>query len=59
MSAVAEFFEKIKATHATGEAHEHSYRPAHQGLFEALSEGVSLINLKAPVPGRHCEGMDA
>lgn len=72
MSAVAEFFEKIKATHATGEAREHSYRPALQGLFEALSEGVSVINearktevgapdfifLRDGVPVGHCEAKD-
>lgn len=72
MSAVAEFFEKIKATHATGEAREHSYRPALQGLFEAMSEGVSVINearktevgapdfifLRDGVPVGHCEAKD-
>jgi hypothetical protein len=44
MSPVADFLEKIQAVYATGQASEHSYRPALQGLFEALSEGVAVIN---------------
>lgn len=44
MSPVASFIEKIKATYATGQASEHSYRPALQDLFEAVSEGVAVVN---------------
>jgi predicted helicase len=44
MSPVASFIEKIKATYATGQASELSYRPALQDLFEAVSEGVDVIN---------------
>ena len=44
MSPVADFVEKIQAVYATGQASEHSYRPALQGLFEALSDSVDVIN---------------
>lgn len=40
----AEYRRDIRATHSTGQATEHSYRPALQALLEALSSGVRAIN---------------
>ncbi|WP_417482292.1 type ISP restriction/modification enzyme [Maricaulis sp.] len=72
MSAIAQFFGRIKATYETGEAREHAYRPALQWLFEAVTEGVDVINearktevgapdfifLRKSVPVGYCEAKD-
>ena len=44
MSVIAAYFEKIEAVYATGEATEHSYRPALEFLFRSLDETLSVIN---------------
>jgi hypothetical protein len=42
MSVIAEFIDRIKAIHATGNATEHSYRSAFERLFDDL--GVTALN---------------
>jgi len=45
MGPVAQFFEDIRAVYKTGEASEHSYRPALKTLFDALSpDDVEVVN---------------
>ncbi len=45
MSPVADFFETLRSTFRTGQASEHSYRPALQALFEAVSPAdVAAVN---------------
>ena len=45
MSPVASFFETIRSVFKTGQASEHSYRPALQTLFEAVSpDEVAAVN---------------
>ena len=34
----------VRQTHASGQATEHSYRPALKSLIEALGDGVEAIN---------------
>lgn len=73
MSPVAEFFETLRATYKTKHAREHSYRPALQSLFDALSpDDVSAVNeakhtefgapdfifLRDGVAVGHCEAKD-
>tara|TARA_R110002072_G_scaffold29206_5_gene92760 strand:- start:127 stop:3330 length:3204 start_codon:yes stop_codon:yes gene_type:complete len=72
MSPIAEFFRRIKGTYETGEAREHAYRPALQWLFEAVTDGVDIINearktevgapdfifLRKSVPVGYCEAKD-
>ncbi|MEA1941207.1 MAG: N-6 DNA methylase [Pseudomonadota bacterium] len=73
MGPVARFFDDIRAVYKTGEASEHSYRPALQALFDALSpDDLAVINeprrthvgapdfsfLRDGVPVGHCEAKD-
>ncbi|WP_270374911.1 type ISP restriction/modification enzyme [Marinicauda sp. Alg238-R41] len=44
MSVVAEYFERVKTVYATGEATEHSYRPALEFLFKTLDDGLTVVN---------------
>tara|TARA_R110000868_G_scaffold58183_15_gene179910 strand:+ start:3190 stop:6285 length:3096 start_codon:yes stop_codon:yes gene_type:complete len=72
MSAIETYFAAIRAVHATGQATEHSYRPALRDLFSSLDDEVSVINepkrvaVGAPdfiferkgIPVGHCEAKD-
>lgn len=44
MTPIENFVERVAAIHNTGVATEHSYRPALEALFDALSETVQAIN---------------
>ncbi|MFT3810709.1 MAG: hypothetical protein QM698_12390 [Micropepsaceae bacterium] len=41
---IEEFIKSVIAVHNTGQATEHSYRPALQELFNSLEPGVSALN---------------
>ncbi|WP_417483796.1 type ISP restriction/modification enzyme [Maricaulis salignorans] len=72
MSAIHTYFAAIRAVHATGQATEHSYRPALRDLFSSLDDKISVINepkrvaVGAPdfiferngIPVGHCEAKD-
>lgn len=73
MSVVQDFFDDIRAVFRTGEASEHSYRPALKTLFDALSpDDLAAVNeprrtevgapdfsfLRDGVPVGHCEAKD-
>ncbi|ABI64633.1 adenine specific DNA methyltransferase [Maricaulis maris MCS10] len=73
MSVVQDFFDDIRAVFKTGEASEHSYRPALKTLFDALSpDDLAAVNeprrtevgapdfsfLRDGVPVGHCEAKD-
>lgn len=73
MGPVAQFFEDIREVYKTGEASEHSYRPALKSLFDALSpDDLAAVNeprrtdvgapdfsfLRDGVPVGHCEAKD-
>ena len=42
--SLTEYRRDVRATHGTGQATEHSYRPALQALLEALSNDIRAIN---------------
>ena len=42
--AVRTYLDRVRSTLATGEATEHSHRPALAALFEAAASGVKAIN---------------
>lgn len=42
--SIAEYRRDVRATHGTGQATEHSYRPALQALLETLSNDIRAIN---------------
>jgi len=44
VSVIAEFITRVQAIHKTGNATEHSYRSAFEGLFEALGDGLRALN---------------
>lgn len=44
MSAVSDFMVDVRKVYATGQATEHSYRPALQTLLSSLAEGITPIN---------------
>jgi predicted helicase len=44
MSIVADYFEAIRKVFESGEAREHSYRPALSDLFNALDDDIQAIN---------------
>lgn len=44
MLAIQEFLSSVIATHKTGSATEHSYRPALQKLFNSLDPKISALN---------------
>lgn len=44
MSLISDFVTQVQATHKTGAATEHSYRPALQALFNGLADGVTALN---------------
>ena len=44
MSNIAQFVKDIKKEYATGQATEHSYRPAIKALIESLSADIKAIN---------------
>jgi hypothetical protein len=44
MSVIEDFLGKVIRIHKGGNATEHSYRPALEALFNALSEDVTAIN---------------
>jgi predicted helicase len=41
---IPDFIKKVIATHKTGSATEHSYRPALQDLFGSLEKNITVIN---------------
>ncbi len=41
---ISDFVSQIQAIHATGNATEHSYRSAFEGLFAALGDGIRALN---------------
>lgn len=41
---IAKFLDQVRAKYASGQATEHSYRPALQMLFESIDPGLSVIN---------------
>jgi predicted helicase len=41
---IGEYLESVRATYASGQATEHSYRPAIQKLFASIDAGLSVIN---------------
>ena len=44
MNLIEAFIKKVIATHKTGSATEHSYRPALQDLFSGLENHITVIN---------------
>jgi type I restriction-modification system DNA methylase subunit len=44
MGIIEDFISTVIATHSTGVATEHSYRPALQELFNSLADGVTAVN---------------
>ena len=44
MIDIGSYFEEIRRVYATGQATEHSYRPALQKLFDSIAKGVKAIN---------------
>lgn len=44
MTIISDFISRVEAVYQTGQATEHSYRPAIEELFSRLSEGVSALN---------------
>ena len=41
---IAGYFEKVRAQYASGQATEHSYRPALYELFQAIDPGLTVVN---------------
>lgn len=41
---VADHLAQVRAKYASGEATEHSYRPALQALFEGVDPAITVIN---------------
>lgn len=41
---IADYLDRITALHASGQATEHSYRPALQSLFVSIDPGLTIIN---------------
>ena len=41
---VAEFFQTVQDKHATGQATEHSYRPALEKLLKSINPSLTVIN---------------
>ena len=41
---IQQFIDTVRAKHKTGNATEHSYRPALEALFAAVMPGISVIN---------------
>lgn len=44
MGSIEDFLGRVIATYKTGNATEHSYRPALQSLFNSLTDGVTALN---------------
>jgi len=44
MTIISDFIARVQATHATGNATEHSYRSAFEALFAALDPAISALN---------------
>jgi predicted helicase len=51
MSRVSEYITEIKKIHQSGDAREHAYRPAFQGLIESLLPDIQVINEPAYTGG--------
>ncbi len=43
-TAIAAYLDKVRAKYATGDATEHSYRPALEALFEGIADELTAIN---------------
>ena len=41
---ISEYLDEVRAVYATGQATEHSYRPAIRKLFAAIDDSLSIIN---------------
>ena len=41
---IADYLDEVRAKYASGQATEHSYRPALQKLFESISSEITVIN---------------
>ncbi len=41
---ISEYLDQVRAKYASGQATEHSYRPALQSLFESIDPGLTVIN---------------
>ncbi|WP_420140952.1 type ISP restriction/modification enzyme [Sphingomonas sp.] len=41
---IANYLDVVRAKYASGQATEHSYRPALQALFESIDAGITVIN---------------
>ena len=44
MIDIGAYFEEIRRVYATGQATEHSYRPALEKLFKSITPEVDAIN---------------
>jgi predicted helicase len=44
MSFVADFMVRVQTVFKTGQATEHSYRAALEGLFDSIAEGITALN---------------
>ena len=41
---IADYLDQVRAKYASGQATEHSYRPALQALFESIDPSLTVIN---------------
>lgn len=41
---ISEYLEQVRAKYSSGQATEHSYRPALQALFEGIDPALTVIN---------------
>ena len=41
---IQSYLDQVRAKYASGQATEHSYRPALQALFESIDPGLTVIN---------------
>ena len=41
---ISEYLDEVRAKYATGQASEHSYRPAIQRLFDCIDPALTVIN---------------
>jgi predicted helicase len=41
---IGDYLERVRATYASGQATEHSYRPAIEKLFRSIDAGLTVIN---------------
>ena len=44
---IAAYLDQVRAKYASGQATEHSYRPALQSLFESIDPALTVIKLKS------------